>query len=74
MRHAISKLLHLHLVASDNSERRLQQLGGAIFKRGSPDVDVMLTESLPELTEARVRYQIQYEDYVIAMLHPVTTE
>lgn len=77
MRHAISKLSHVHFVASDTAERRLQQLGEmseTIFKIGSPDVDVMLSESLPELSTAKERYQIPYKNYSIAMLHPVTTE
>ncbi|WP_417535289.1 UDP-N-acetylglucosamine 2-epimerase [Methylophaga sp.] len=77
MRHAISKLSHVHFVASDTAERRLHQLGEmseTIFKIGSPDVDVMLSESLPELATAKERYQVPYKNYSIAMLHPVTTE
>lgn len=77
MRHAISKLSHIHFVASDTAERRLQQLGEApetIFRIGSPDVDVMLSDTLPELEQAKQRYQIPFEQYAIAMLHPVTTE
>jgi UDP-N-acetylglucosamine 2-epimerase (hydrolysing) len=77
MRHAISKLSHVHLVASETAERRLQQLGEApetIFRIGSPDVDVMLSDTLPELEQAKEHYQIPFEHYAIAMLHPVTTE
>jgi len=70
-------LSHIHFVASDTAERRLQQLGEApetIFRIGSPDVDVMLSDTLPELEKAKERYQIPFERYAIAMLHPVTTE
>jgi len=77
MRHAISKLSHIHFVASETAERRLQQLGEApetIFRIGSPDVDVMLSGTLPELEQAKQRYQIPFSQYAIAMLHPVTTE
>jgi len=77
MRHAISKLSHLHFVANDIAERRLQQLGEAsetIFKIGSPDVDVMLSEGLPSLDDAKTRYDIPFDNYAIAMFHPVTTE
>ena len=77
MRHAISKLSHVHFVASETAERRLQQLGedpDTIFKIGSPDVDVMLSNSLPEINKVKERYQIPFEQYSIAMLHPVTTE
>ena len=77
MRHAISKLSHVHFVASDIAEKRLHQLGEdprTVFTIGSPDVDVMLSSHLPELAEAKERYDIPFEKYAVAMLHPVTTE
>lgn len=77
MRHAISKLSHLHFVSSATAEKRLKQLGEApnsIFTIGSPDVDVMMSDSLPDLTTAKERYQIEFNNYAIATLHPVTTE
>lgn len=77
MRHAISKLSHIHFVANDLAKRRLEQLGedpNAIFCIGSPDVDVMLSDQLPTLGVARERYQVEFDKYSIAMLHPVTTE
>lgn len=77
MRHATSKLSHLHFVASTVAEKRLQQLGesaSSIFRIGSPDVDIMLSNSLPSIDEAKKRYEITYSAYSIAMLHPVTTE
>jgi UDP-N-acetylglucosamine 2-epimerase (hydrolysing) len=77
MRHAISKLSHIHFVANDIAESRLRQLGEdpkTIFKIGSPDVDAMLSENLPNLDEVKHRYQIPFDEYAVAMLHPVTTE
>jgi UDP-N-acetylglucosamine 2-epimerase (hydrolysing) len=77
LRHATSKLSHMHFVASTSAEKRLQQLGeneGSIFRIGSPDVDIMLSDTLPSLPEAKKRYDISFDDYAIAMLHPVTTE
>ncbi len=77
MRHAISKLSHIHFVVNDKAKKRLRQLGEdpeTIFKIGSPDVDAMLSDSLPSLDKAKNRYQILFEDYAVAMLHPVTTE
>lgn len=77
MRHAISKLSHIHFVASEVAEKRLHQLGEdpqTVFTIGSPDVDVMLSDQLPDLQEAKERYFIPFEHYAIAMLHPVTTE
>ncbi|MCI5055368.1 MAG: UDP-N-acetylglucosamine 2-epimerase [Flavobacteriales bacterium] len=77
LRHATSKMAHIHFVASSIARQRLIQLGELeknIFKIGSPDVDVMLSDNLPSLDEVRQRYDIKYEHYAIAILHPVTTE
>lgn len=77
IRHSISKLSHIHFVATDTAKKRLLQLGekeNTIYQIGSPDVDVMLSDNLPSLKDAMVRYQIDYENYAIAILHPVTTE
>jgi UDP-N-acetylglucosamine 2-epimerase (hydrolysing) len=77
MRHATSKLSHVHFVANVTAEKRLQQLGeseSSIFRIGSPDVDIMLSDQLPTLDDARKRYEIIFDTYAIAALHPVTTE
>lgn len=77
LRHSTSKLSHIHFVASEVARKRLIQLGeleNSIFNIGSADVDVMLSDDLPSLEEARARYDIIYENYSIAILHPVTTE
>lgn len=77
IRHAISKLAHLHLVCNEDAERRLIQLGenrDNIYIIGSPDIDVMLSSSLPTLKRAKERYDIPFDDYAILMYHPVTTE
>jgi UDP-N-acetylglucosamine 2-epimerase (hydrolysing) len=77
MRHAISKLSHIHFVANERAEQRLKQLGedpDVIYCIGSPDVDVMLSDELPSLEEAKARYEMTFDSYSVAMLHPVTTE
>jgi UDP-N-acetylglucosamine 2-epimerase (hydrolysing) len=77
IRHSISKLSHIHFVATDTAKKRLLQLGeeeNTIYQIGSPDVDVMLSDNLPNLTDAMSRYQVTYENYAIAILHPVTTD
>jgi UDP-N-acetylglucosamine 2-epimerase (hydrolysing) len=77
IRHSISKLSHIHFVATDTAKKRLLQLGekeNTIYQIGSPDVDVMLSDNLPSLKDAMLRYQIDYENYAIAILHPVTTD
>lgn len=77
IRHAISKMAHLHLVANESAQQRLIQMGeqkNHIYIIGSPDLDVMMSPHLPSLEEVKSYYQIDFEDYTIAMFHPVTTE
>ena len=45
-----------------------------IFVIGSPDIDVMLSGSLPSLDEVMSHYDIPSDDYCIFIYHPVTTE
>jgi UDP-N-acetylglucosamine 2-epimerase (hydrolysing) len=77
IRHAVSKLSHLHMVANDEARGRLIQLGeepSSIFVIGSPDIDVMLSDDLPVMSEVKARYEIPFETYGILLYHPVTTE
>lgn len=77
IRHAISKFAHVHFVCTEEAKNRLIQLGEEkerIFVIGSPDIDVMMSDKLPSLDEARKRYDIPFEHYGILMYHPVTTE
>jgi len=77
VRHAVSKLSHLHFVANSEAASRLQQMGEkpeSIFVIGSPDIDVMLSDNLPSIHEARARYDITFDEYSIFIHHPVTTE
>jgi UDP-N-acetylglucosamine 2-epimerase (hydrolysing) len=76
LRHAISKISHIHLVSNITAKKRLIQMGENkknIFTVGSPDVDVILGKNLPSLNKVKKRYEISYENYAIAILHPITT-
>lgn len=77
IRHAVSKMSHAHFVANEAAAAVLRQMGereDSIFVIGSPDIDVMVSDALPAIDEVRKRYGIEFRDYAIAMLHPVTTE
>lgn len=77
IRHAISKFAHLHFVCNEDAKNRLIQLGEEekrIYVIGSPDIDVMLSDNLPSIKEAKKWYGVTYEKYGILMYHPVTTE
>ncbi|MGE0635313.1 MAG: UDP-N-acetylglucosamine 2-epimerase [Bacteroidia bacterium] len=77
IRHAISKMSHIHFVANGIARKRLIQMGELnenIFVIGSPDIDAMLSNNLPTIQEVKNRYKIEFNDYIIALFHPVTTE
>ena len=77
IRHSVSKLSHIHFVSNSEAAKRLIQMGeikSSIFTIGSPDIDIMFSDSLPDLSTVKKYYQINFEKYAIVMFHPVTTE
>lgn len=77
IRHSVSKLSHIHFVSNKQAQKRLIQMGEikeSIFTIGSPDVDIMFSDQLPQLETAKTYYKIDFEKYAIVMFHPVTTE
>lgn len=77
LRHSISKLSHIHFVSNEGAKKRLIQMGEIsknIFVTGSPDLDIMLSDNLPDLSNVKERYNIMYDSYGILIYHPVTTE
>ncbi len=77
IRHAVSKMSHIHFVANKEAKGRLIQLGekeDSVFVIGSPDLDLMNPSGLPDLNMVKDYYSINFSKYSIAMFHPVTTE
>ncbi len=77
IRHAISKLSHIHFVSNQEAKKRLIQMGeqkDSIYVIGSPDIDLMFSKDLPTLKQVKAYYQIPFHHYSICMFHPVTTE
>lgn len=77
IRHATSKMSHIHFVANDNAKQLLEQMGelpASIYTIGSPDIDVMFSNTLPTLDVVKTYYDIGFTNYAVAMFHPVTTE
>jgi len=77
IRHSVSKLSHIHFVSNTEAKKRLLQMGeipASIYVVGSPDIDVMFSENLPSITEVKSYYEVYFENYAIALFHPVTTE
>lgn len=76
IRHSVSKLSSLHLVANNEARFRLIQLGEkneSIHIIGSPDIDIMLSDKLPSIGKVKMKYNIIFEKYGIFIYHPVTT-
>jgi UDP-N-acetylglucosamine 2-epimerase (hydrolysing) len=76
IRHAVSKLAHVHFVANASARMRLLRMGehpGSIFVIGSPEIDIMLS-ALPSLEHVKRYYGIDFDKYAIGILHPVSSE
>lgn len=76
IRHSISKLSHIHMVSNSKAKKRLLQMGeskNSIFVIGSPDIDVMIGNTLPSKKQLCQTYQITFSKYAVLIFHPVTT-
>ncbi|WP_163400273.1 UDP-N-acetylglucosamine 2-epimerase [Flavobacterium fluviatile] len=77
IRHSVSKLSHIHFVSNKEAEKRLIQMGEikeSVFTIGSPDIDIMFSDQLPDLEVVKKYYNISFDKFSIVMFHPVTTE
>lgn len=76
-RHCNSKLAAHHFVSSEAAGKRVATLGEAarsIHVIGSPELDFHAGASGTTLAEVRARYEIPWDDFGIAVFHPVTSE
>ena len=76
IRHATTKLSHIHFVSNDKAKNILRRMGEIkknIYVIGSPEVDIMIGKSLPPQEEVLNRYNINFKNYSIFLFHPVTT-
>lgn len=77
IRHSTSKMSHVHFVSNQQAKKRLMQMGElseSVFTIGSPDVDIMFSDDLPNLETVKKYYEIEFDTYAVVMFHPVTTE
>ncbi|MBO8157766.1 MAG: UDP-N-acetylglucosamine 2-epimerase (hydrolyzing) [Bacillaceae bacterium] len=79
VRHAVTKLSHIHFTSTEKSAERVEKLGEEkwrIFRVGAPRIDVMLDAKLPEVEKVLRKYNIPYHpnNYLLFVYHPVTTE
>lgn len=76
-RHCCTKLCTHHFVSSEQAKRRVMALGepeDVIHVIGSPELDFHARPSGVSLDDVRARYAIPFDDYGIAIFHPVTSE
>ena len=77
IRHAVTKMSNIHFVSNKQAYKRLVQLGEQkhmVHNIGSPDIDVMESDLLPNMKEVRRRYKIPFNNYGVLLFHPVTSE
>lgn len=86
IRHAITKLAHLHFPASEEAAERIRKMGedpATVFPVGSTSMDIISRVNLDDLDPVR-KYQVDYGigsridlvpgRYLTVIQHPVTTE
>lgn len=77
IRHCNTKLCATHFVSSDAARQRVLALGEAperVFNIGSPELDTHARPSGVSIEQVKARYAIPFDDYGIALFHPVTSE
>ena len=82
VRHAITKLAHIHFATNEKSKERIIRMGedpNYVFNIGSPDVEIAALNDVginnDEVNEIGVGGRIDIEDkFLMVVHHPVTTE
>ncbi len=73
LRHAITKLAHVHFVATDDAARRVRRLGeepGRIFRVGAPGLDEIRAIRRPSAARLREMLGGDVGDYAMVVQHP----
>jgi UDP-N-acetylglucosamine 2-epimerase (hydrolysing) len=77
IRHCNTKLCATHFVSSEAAHARVLALGEApdsVYNIGSPELDTHARPSGVSIEEVKARYAIAFDDFGIAVFHPVTSE
>lgn len=78
VRHAITKLAHVHFPATKKSAKRIIKMGEdpfRVFVVGAPSLDTILHEKLPTAPELSKKYNLDLSRPIIMVVqHPVVTE
>lgn len=77
IRHCNTKLCATHFVSSESAKARVLALGESperVFNIGSPELDTHARPSGVSIEQVKAYYNIPFDDYGIAVFHPVTSE
>lgn len=78
MRHAITKLAHIHFAASEESAQRILRMGEEprrVFVVGAPGLDDILTTQLLSKNELSRLLGLDFnKDVIVIVQHPISTE
>ncbi|WNF22644.1 UDP-N-acetylglucosamine 2-epimerase [Mesobacillus jeotgali] len=79
VRHAITKLSHIHFPSTLNSAERIKRMGEdswRVFQVGAPRIDTIKSVELPTIDQVFAKYEIPFEQksYSMFVFHPVSTE
>ncbi len=77
IRHCNTKLCAVHFVSNESAKARVLAMGESpdcVFNIGSPELDTHARPSGVSIQEVKDRYAILFDDYGIAVFHPVTSE
>jgi GDP/UDP-N,N'-diacetylbacillosamine 2-epimerase (hydrolysing) len=77
MRHAITKLSHIHFPATEDSAERIRKMGEdpwRIHVVGDPHIDFIVQRRFTPGSTVRDKYGIGTEPFLIVLLHPETDD
>ena len=75
MRHAITKLSHIHFPATEASAQRIMKMGEEpwrIHVVGDPHIDFIVQRRFTSGSQVRKKYQLGSEPFLITLIHPET--
>ncbi|WP_052639863.1 UDP-N-acetylglucosamine 2-epimerase [Pseudorhizobium banfieldiae] len=78
LRHAMTKMAHLHFVATDDYARRVRQMGEEdwrIMVSGAPALDTIMNANLPDRAALSSKFGISLDEPpLLVTFHPVTRQ
>lgn len=78
MRHAITKVAHLHFASCEDATRRIKRMGEEAFRTynvGAPQLDELMREKTASGAEMRRKFSLAKDRPIILVVqHPVTEE